>query len=307
MWARGGFAKGVQNMKIFGRNAFLKIAALATAGLGASGCVYDVGLGYASDGYYDDAYSCDPYGGYDSYYDCDYGHGFYNIGFGGGWYDNYWYPGHGFYLFDNVGRRYPMRDNHRRYWSERRHHFYRENRGRHRDGGRYEGRGRGYTDNAAPGAIGWPERNGGRVRDGDDKRRGRGDGQGQYRRGRNDQWRGGEGQGADAVPAPNPEMVQRPGRGGQRGEGNGRPNRRGNDDVNAFPVPQPGEPDMRQGGRGERVRDGGEGRRYQQPPPQIEPAAAQSAPPAPRATRPPRPERPSPRPEGDQIEQVDDQ
>ena len=41
---------------------------------------------------------------------------------------------------------------------------------------------KGYSDSATPGTIGWPERNAGRVRDGDD-RRGRSDG----RRGRNDQ------------------------------------------------------------------------------------------------------------------------
>lgn len=123
---------------------------------------------------------------------------------------------------------------------------------------RYRGRGRAHTDNATPGAIGWPEHNGGRVRDGDDNRRGRGDG----RRGRNDLWSGGDGSGADAVPVPNPEMVQRPGRGGKLGEGDGRINRRGNDGLNAVPMPQLVLPGMRQGGRGERVRGGGEGRGY---------------------------------------------
>ena len=200
-------------MKNFGKQALLRFAALAAAGTALSGCVYDVGLGYASDGYYDD-YGCDPYGGYDSYYDCDYRSGFYNIGFGGGWYDSFWYPGHGYYLFDNYGRRYQMRDHHRRYWGEKRHHWYRDNRGRHRDGGHHRGRGRGYSDNSTPGAIGWPEQHGGRVRDGDD-RRGRGEG----RRGRNDQWRGGGGQGADAVPVPNPDIVEGRGRGRGNGEG----------------------------------------------------------------------------------------
>lgn len=55
-----------------------------------------------------------------------------------------------------------------RYWGEQRHNWYVENRWCNRDGGRYQGRGRGYTDNATPGGIGWPERNGGRMRDGDD-------------------------------------------------------------------------------------------------------------------------------------------
>jgi hypothetical protein len=275
--------KGVQEMTIFGGKTFLKIAAAATVGFGLSGCVYDVGLGYASDGYYDDYYDCDPYGGYDSYYSCDYGHGFYNIGYGGGWYDNYWYPGYGFYLFDRYGARYPMRDNHRRYWGEQRHNWYRENRGRRGDGNDHRGRGRGYSDSATPGKIGWPERNGGRVRDGDD-RRGRSEGW----RGRNDQWRGGDGTGANSVPAPNPDFVR--GRGdGRRGDGQGRGRLRSNDgNANAVPVPQQGQPAMRQGGRGERARGGGEGRRYREPP--AQPSSVQAEAPA---------YRPAPQPRGE--------
>lgn len=254
------------------RNIILNIASLATAGFAVSGCTYDMGLGYASDGHYDDGYykddyNCDPYGGYDSYYQCDYGNGFYNVGFGGGWYDNFWYPGHGFYLFDNVGRRFLMRDNHRRYWGEKRHNWYCERRGRGRDGGPYEGGGRDYSGNATPGTIGWPERNGGRVGDGDD-RHARGDGLGQNRRSRNDQWRGGEGNGAAAVPLPNPDTVQRPGRGRERGDGYGRPNRRGNDGENAVPVQGQGQPGMRQGGRADRANGGGEVFSYRQAPAQ---------------------------------------
>jgi hypothetical protein len=135
--------KGVQDMK----RAFLKIAALATAGIGVSGCTYDLGLGYASDGYGSGYYDCDPYSPFDSYYDCDYGNGFYDIGYGGGWYDNFWYPGHGYFLFDNYGRRYNMRDNHRRYWGERRHRWYRENRGR--NGDNWRGRERDNDDRLA--------------------------------------------------------------------------------------------------------------------------------------------------------------
>lgn len=214
--------------------AIARIVALASVGAALSGCVYDVGLGYASDGYYDDAYGCDPFNEYDRYYDCDYGHGFSNIGYGGGWYDNYYYPGYGFFLFDNIGRRYPMRDHHRRYWGEKRHNWYRDNRGRDGNGGRYQRRNRGYTDGATPGAIGRPERYDGRV---DDVQRPR-DGRRVGRRGSDDR-------GADAVPVPNAEAVQRLG----RGEGYGRPDRRSRgSDTNATPRP----------------RDGG----YRQPPPQ---------------------------------------
>lgn len=243
------------------KKTFLKIAAVATAGLVVSGCTYDMGLGYASDSYYDDYY-CDPYGGYDSYYDCDYRSGFYNIGFGGGWYDSYFYPGHGYYLFDNYGRRHAMRDNHRRYWGEKRHVWYRENRDRGRDGDSYRGRGRGYSDNATPGTISWPERNGGRVRDGEGDRRGRGEG----RRSRNDQWRGGDGNGASAVSVPNPEVVQ--GRGRNRGEGYGRRQRGNEGNANAVPRPQR---ERQAAGRG------GEGRAYRQPPP-AQPSVQSEAP-----------------------------
>ena len=65
--------------------SFLTAVLLVLAGAGLSGCVYDVGLGYASDDFYDDAYGCGPQGGYNAYYDCDYGHVFSDIGFGCGW------------------------------------------------------------------------------------------------------------------------------------------------------------------------------------------------------------------------------
>ena len=151
--------------------SFLKAALLVAASAGLSGCVYDVGLGLASDGYYDDAYGCDPYGGYDAYYNCDYGQAFSTIGFGGGWYDNYYYPGHGIFLFDTFGRRYPMREQYRRYWGERRHSWYREHRGRDGDGGRYQERQRGDSDYAPSGAYGWRDRQDGQPGTGSDERR----------------------------------------------------------------------------------------------------------------------------------------
>jgi hypothetical protein len=286
-------------MKNFKTKALLRVAALVAAGTALSGCVYDIGLGYASDGYYDD-YGCDPYGGYDSYYDCDYRSGFYNIGYGGGWYDSFWYPGYGYYVFDNGGRRHAMRDHHRRYWGEKRHNWYRENRGRGDDGNGYRGRGRGrgYSDSATPGTIGWPERHGGRIRDGEGNRRGRGEG----RRDRNDQWRGSNGAGTNAVPVPNPEIVQRPGRrrdavagDGRRrgGDGQGRPNWRGNEGASAVPLtPQPDPSGARQSGRGDRLRSEGGG--YRQAAPQ--PTSGQADAPAYRPARQPR--RESPRHDG---------
>ena len=202
-----------------GSKNILRAALLITASVGVSGCVYDVGLGYASDGYYDDGYDCDAYGSYDAYYDCDYGQGFANIGFGGGWYDDYYYPGYGFFLFDQVGRSYAMRDHHRRYWGENRQFHYREHRSRNRDGRRYDRGQRGYTNDATPGVIGSPERNGWRVRDGDDSRR---YARRENRRSRTDQWQGGEGRGANALPVPNPEVVRARGARRDRNDGNDR-------------------------------------------------------------------------------------
>ena len=223
------------------RKTMFRVAALATVGLGLSGCVYDVGLGYASDGYYGDSnYGCDPYGGFDSYYDCDNGYGFGNIGYGGGWYDNFYYPGYGFVLFDNYGRRFQMRDHYRRYWGERRHRWYRENRGRHDDynhnGGHYRD-GRGYRGDD-------------RMRDGDRNQRPRGDVQ--RRRNRGDL------QGdinATPPPAamPEPNAMPEPGRGeGRRGGGR----RWDNEQPGAVRAPRT---------KG----DGAQGRRYRQPPPET--------------------------------------
>ena len=97
----------------------LKSAVVAGALLSLGGCMYG-GAGYYGDGYVNNGYDCDPYAPFDDYYACDSGHGFANIGFGGGWYDQYYYPGYGAYIFDRGGRRHAMRDNHRRHWSRQR-------------------------------------------------------------------------------------------------------------------------------------------------------------------------------------------
>lgn len=98
----------------------LKSVVAAGTLLGLGGCMYG-GSGYYGDGYVNNAgYQCDPYAPFDDYYACDSGYGFANIGFGGGWYDQYYYPGYGVYIFDRGGRRYAMRDNHRRHWARQR-------------------------------------------------------------------------------------------------------------------------------------------------------------------------------------------
>jgi hypothetical protein len=275
------------------RKLGLRLAALTAATVGLSGCVYDVGLGYASDDFGYNDYDCDPYSPFDRYYACDNSYGFYNIGFGGGWYDSFWYPGHGYYVFDNYGRRFNMRDNHRRYWGDRRQRWFRDNRGhdngyghgRSHDNGYGYGRGRDHDDrrgdgrghdrrddrgrgdgrNATNGGvdqpIGWPEGNGGRR----DERPGRraeptsppgAVGDGDWGR-RGDGPRGGRGDG-------------RRGRDGIQGNGG-----QGNDAVQQ-PMPQPlarPGPDRRDEGRGRG--DGGGSGRYQQP----SNDAPQSAPP----------------------------
>ena len=43
-----------------------------------------------------------------------------NIGFGGGWYDEYYYPGYGMWMFDNYRNRYPLRGQYLNYWGGRR-------------------------------------------------------------------------------------------------------------------------------------------------------------------------------------------
>ncbi len=114
--------------------------------------------GYGGDGYGDgsayavayggrygwDSY-CDPF--YDRYYyaDCDYYHGFGQIGWGGGYWSNYYYPGYGLWIFDRGGRRHRMDDNHRRYWGSKRHEF-RNGRGDYRNDNYWSGLGQGERD-----------------------------------------------------------------------------------------------------------------------------------------------------------------
>lgn len=107
-------------MTHFTMSRALKSAVAAGALLSLGGCMYG-GSGYYGDGYVNNhGYDCDPYAPFDDYYACDYGYGFANIGYGGGWYDHYYYPGYGIYIFDRGGRRHAMRDNHRRHWARQR-------------------------------------------------------------------------------------------------------------------------------------------------------------------------------------------
>lgn len=117
-------------IRSFRRPLSIALGALATTTLG--GCYYgDVyGSSYASggdcssrygDAYYNsDGYAYDDGYGYDCYDASDYSGGFAQIGFGGGWYDDYYYPGYGMWMFDNYRNRYPLRDQYLNYWGGRR-------------------------------------------------------------------------------------------------------------------------------------------------------------------------------------------
>lgn len=59
-------------------------------------------------------------------YDDGYGYGYsrVSVGYGAvapyGWYDGYYYPGSGYWLYDRGGHRHRWNDDHRRYWDGRR-------------------------------------------------------------------------------------------------------------------------------------------------------------------------------------------
>ncbi len=241
-----------------GKKLALKIAALSAATMGLSGCYYDMGLGYYDNGYAN--YDCDPYSPFDRYYDCDYGYGFYNIGYGGGWYDSYWYPGYGTWIFDSHGRRFGMGDHHRRYWGGQRHNWYRDNRGRGGEGGHHRN---GYTrSGGGHDSIAWPEANGGRVRDGDNDRR--------RRRNRGEQQQG-------AV-SPPPVVTNGESRSGRGRGGGGHRGQRGNwnvaPQVNAPASAEPtAQPAPRFQPRQQRSDNGG-GQNRQAAPPSVQQAPA---------------------------------
>jgi hypothetical protein len=87
------------------------LAAIGLAGVTAlGGCAYDdgyyggvsVGSGYYGGGYYDDYW----------------GPGYYGPTYG--WYNDYYYPGSGYYVYDRGGRRHRWNEGQQRYWEGRR-------------------------------------------------------------------------------------------------------------------------------------------------------------------------------------------
>lgn len=93
----------------------LSLAIAAASALALAGCSsYGGGRGYGgvsigtADGYYDR-------GGYGN----GYGNGYYGDPYYG-WYDNYYYPGTGYYVYNRAGKRYAWNGAQQRYWQARR-------------------------------------------------------------------------------------------------------------------------------------------------------------------------------------------
>ncbi|MEJ7927560.1 hypothetical protein WG908_12425 [Sphingobium sp. AN641] len=87
------------------------LAALGLTGaLMLGGCAYDDGYGYGGVSVGSGYYGGDPY----------WGSSYYRPGGYGGWYNDYYYPGTGYYVFDRGGKRYRWNDGQRRYWEGRR-------------------------------------------------------------------------------------------------------------------------------------------------------------------------------------------
>ena len=98
------------------------VAAVATLGaLALGGCAYD---DYGYGGGYGYPYSGVSVGvGYGGGYDY-YGSPYSAYGYGGmyspfGWYDDFYYPGTGFYVYDSYRRPHRWNDYQRRYWTQR--------------------------------------------------------------------------------------------------------------------------------------------------------------------------------------------
>lgn len=97
----------------------LAVAGIALGSLLTLGGCYEDGYGY---GGVSAGYGYPGYGYGDPYY-----------GYGYGWYDGFYYPGSGYYIYDRGGHRHRWNDHHRRHWEGRRDHAGNTD-GRRRDG-----------------------------------------------------------------------------------------------------------------------------------------------------------------------------
>ena len=220
---------------MFARLARPALLLAATAALGACSTYggfggTSVSVGYGNGGYYPYRYS--PY----SYY---------------GWYDGYYYPGAGYYIYDSYGRRHRWSDRHRHYWEGRRDGrrnggenwdgYRRDRDGRYHDGGRDGNRGD-YSRGRDGDGRDW-QRRGDRDNRGDRgnwQRRGDGDNRGDrgnwQRRGNGGGETAGARQSAPPVARPQPQRSDTPratrpeARGGRPSVDRGREFRRGSQD-----------------------------------------------------------------------------
>ena len=124
-------------------------ALLVASSLAVAGCAYGDGYGYGGisagyggycDPYWDDCYG----GGGGGYYDPWYG-----------WYDDYYYPGWGVFVYDQWRRPHRWNDHHRSFWEQRRSRWGNRN----------------WNDRRWQRWDGWDRRGGGEWRR-DDRRRG---------------------------------------------------------------------------------------------------------------------------------------
>jgi hypothetical protein len=101
------------------------ISLVAAGALALGGCAYGdlgLGLGYGSPYYgygYDSYYGGVPYGPYGGYGTYPGYYGGFGYGVPYGWYDNYYYPGSGYYVYDTYRRPHVMTSTQRAYWSSR--------------------------------------------------------------------------------------------------------------------------------------------------------------------------------------------
>ena len=113
------------------------ISLVAASAMALGGCAYDglgLGMGYGPYGYSSYGYGSPYYGsGYYSYggpsisVGIGSGYGGYpyygGYGYGSpyyGWYDDYYYPGTGYYVYDSYRRPHMWSDSQRSYWTRRR-------------------------------------------------------------------------------------------------------------------------------------------------------------------------------------------
>ena len=98
------------------------IAMIGGIGMATAACTDGYGYGGASLGY-GSGYYADPYygGGYDAGYGYGGGYGGGYAGYGGGfgWYNDFYYPGTGIYVYDRNRRPFRWNDTQRRYWQGR--------------------------------------------------------------------------------------------------------------------------------------------------------------------------------------------